>query len=222
MNFLEQFKNSLNYKTYRHFRIKESIVYFLIIVLIFSLIGVATILYSFKDIDTNIPTIQITNGELTIAAEEPYYISNDPLIVVDTTNSTKLETEGMLALKDRLIIKQQSQSQEILFADFDNTTITKENLDKMVISFAFTASIAYIVFSYIVYIVYVLLISLVAMLIAKSFKRRIQYSHLFTICVYALTLVLIVDLVMTLTGLNVFLLPTVIYLLYLTLIIKEY
>lgn len=168
--------------------------------------------------------IKITNGQVTTNVQEPYFISScgiesktdQPLLVIDTNapfSKTQLDQykTAVWLTKDSIVYKKsdlETRSYSLTeIKDFKLNKASIDSLSNMIspwLKFAgpillFLAFIG-IYLSYDFRLIYLLFLAAVIWLLAKIFKKTLPYGQSYKLGLYAITLGLIVELLVSLTG----------------------
>ena len=153
---------------------------------------------------SQVPTIKITNGEVTVYKPQPYYItvprSGRILAVLDTTGTIRSldETDAILFLtKSGLIIREgQTGSRTLSFAKVDNFTVDQykvrgwlNNIKRFFLPVAYPVSV---LGSFVVKVIQALIYAAIGLLFAKWCKVELKYASLLRLTVTALTPAIIV------------------------------
>ena len=159
-----------------------------------------------------VPEITITDGQVSIKEDQPYYITSPDtgqvLIVIDTTGKigSLEETEAFCLLtKNKLMIKKndrQTDTEDL--SRVKSFSVTSEQItgwSKLIAKFA--APVMYpfaLIGSYICIIVQVLIYAAVGMLMASICKTKLPYAALIRLAVAAVTPAIIVYTILALAG----------------------
>lgn len=240
LSFFKKIKISvLDFDGYQNLaaeKISRTIIYIVLFILIFSIIISALYIYEFwaamnkvKDyINTEISEIKYENYELSIIpnnGEKTLEInSNDlgqPVVIINTIaqneeeinesiNNIKSKENGILILKDRIIIKSSMSTQtvEYLYKDisekYNINKIDKEELISILSGQEMITAIiifgaTLVIYMFIVYISNILidifLLSILAYIVSRISGLRLKYSAIYNIATYSLTLPLILNVI---------------------------
>lgn len=156
--------------------------------------------------EANAPYIEITDGVVKADVEQPYTAeSKDFVMIIDTTGKVntidqKYKT-GVLLTKEKLIVK----NDEIRAQEFDLRKVKKFVIDKPAFAkwkkFLVYILIPFIVLMQFFYFFIVKIIqSLVASMAVLVAKPGLRLSNVLNVCVYALTPVTLLSLIVTLAS----------------------
>ncbi len=168
--------------------------------------------------------IKISNGQVSTNIKEPYFIdscgigpeTNQPLLVIDTTtpfSKTQLDQYKVTAwlTKDSIIYKKSDlETRSYSLIEIKDFKLNKDSLDSLsnMISpwlkfvgpaVMFVAFIGIYLF-YDIRLIYLLLLAAVLWLLSKLFKQTLSYGQSYKLGLYAITLGLIVELLVSLTS----------------------
>ncbi len=220
MSFVEQLKASINdissYSQFAYQKVGKTLKYLFLIFSILYLItgGVAAKgLYNSVDqyaveIQHKVPDFKMVNGELEFSGKQPYTIhgQGDAIFVVDTTGQTQQDVldkymDGVLILKDKAFIKQQNQIREVTFQK--NWNFNRNQVAGFIRAFKVPIVIISFLFGFLVQFIGKLLsavfLAFVGMFINSAQKGKLKFGQLWNVGVYALTLPMIIDAVVSLT-----------------------
>lgn len=167
--------------------------------------------------------VKITDGQVSVNAPEPYFLpsceeaNNQTLIVIDTKtpfSSAKFEEykTAVWVTKDTLIYKEANNNGT---SSYSLTKIKDFKLNKDILNSYFNTASPYLKFvgpvlllltfigiylSYDFRLIHLLIIALLVWGLCKIFKLNINYVESYKVCLYAITLGLIVDAIVGLTG----------------------
>jgi hypothetical protein len=159
-----------------------------------------------------VPEITITDGQVSIKEDQPYYINSPDtgqvLIIIDTTGKIESleETEASCLLtKNKLITKKNDlQNDTYDLSRVRSLSVTSEQItswSKLAAKFA--APVMYpfaLIGSYVYRIVQVLIYAAVGMLMASICKTKLSYAALIRLAVAAITPGIIVYTILALAG----------------------
>lgn len=159
-----------------------------------------------KWIEEKAPYIEITDGVVVADVEQPYLVEGKGFVmVIDTTGQTAKIDEryktGVLLAKDKLIVKHD----EIRTQEFDLSKVKSFKLDKTSFGkwrrfFVYVLMPIMIVMQFFYFFVAKIIQVLLAGLFVLIFKPGIKYSNILNVCIYALTPVTILSLIVTLVS----------------------
>lgn len=236
MNFLKTIGNSIHspqfYSTVVKKSFKPAFGYFLLLILLLTVIRGVTLINPIlneapkalqgfaQDIINCFPKdleIQIISGQVSINADEPYFISckGDELVVIDTKTpytSGKFDEYKVSAwvTKDTVVYKRNDvETRSYSLAKIKDFKLNKETINtyynmilpylKFVGPILLLLTFAGIYLSYNFRLIHLLIIALIIWLLSKAFKQNLAYGPSYKIGLYAITLGLIVELVVNLT-----------------------
>lgn len=223
MNFFRQMRECvIDFKFYREIkdnRFGRSFTYLLLLFLIIYFIGgTKTFVVTravVEDIaagmSTNVPDFRLENGEFSFAGKMPHYISSstNEVFVIDTTGQTDEKVlegvqSGMLVTKDKLYVKQNTGDMRVLsLKEFNGVTVTKADIVE------FLPKLSWIVFIFIAFgFIFVLgwkllnavILALFGLIINAAMNADLKYGNMLNISIYALTLPLLLQLAVNLSG----------------------
>lgn len=169
-------------------------------------------------IQENVPYIEITDGVVSADVEQPYIIEDkDFVAIIDTTGETneidsRYET-GVLLVKNKLIFKQS----DVRTQEFDLSKIESFQLDentlkkwrKLFVTIVIPFMIVMVVVQFIIVKIIQVLIAGLAVLV---FKPQLKYNNILNVCMYALTPVTLLALIVMLIIPRPLLLFSIVYL----------
>lgn len=241
MNFLRTIGSSIHspefYSSVTKKSFKQSIGYFLLLALLLTIIHLITLINpllieapkAISEFATQIINcfpkdleVKITNGQVSINALQPYFVSscektnNQTLLVIDTEtpfSSAKFEDykTAVWVTKDSFIYKANNNETR----SYSLTKIKDFKLNKDVLNSYFNMASPYLKFvgpvlllltfisiylSYDFRLIHLLIIALLVWVLSKIFKLNINYVASYKIGLYAITLGLIVELIVSLTS----------------------
>ncbi len=242
MNLLKTIGNSLYspefYAAVVKKSFKQSIIYFLLLILILSSIKVISLLNPLlfivpnqlqgfaTDIINCYPNdleVNIANGQIYINAPEPYFISDcknpansQKIAVIDTktpfsTNQFNEYNASAWVTKDSVIYKDSKyETKTYSFAQIKNYKLNKTVLNsykntitpyfKFVGPVLLLISFIGIYLSYDFRLIQLLIVAALILVLGKIFKQNISFGQSYKIGLYAITLGLVVDLIVSLTS----------------------
>lgn len=159
-----------------------------------------------KWIEENAPYVEITEGVVKADVEQPYIVEGkDFVMIIDTTGQTEeidgKYKAGVLLTKGKLIVKHD----EIRTQEFDLGKVKSFKLDKTAFGklrrfFVFVLIPFMIVMQFFYFIVAKIIQGLLAGLAVLIFKPGVRYSNILNLCIYALTPVTLLSLIVTLVS----------------------
>ncbi|CAH2212378.1 DUF1189 domain-containing protein [Tepidibacter aestuarii] len=217
ISFFERFKRSIVDIPSYNFFVKESlgkgILYLLLLSLMVGVITSSVMSYKFKNYFESearsfvirAPEFEFKNGELDVQGDMPLKI--DDYIIVDTTGSTDdsvldAYNEGMLILKDKVIVKQSVvEKREFDFSSINDVEFNKQDAMKFIPEINKWISIFIVVFGIIFITLWImistminaLILGIAGIIISKVQKMNIQFGDIYKICIYAFTLPIVID-----------------------------
>lgn len=239
MNFLKTIKSTISspqfYSTVLTTSFKSSLGYFLILALLLTIIRLITLISPLlieaptmlKEFAANVIDcypegldIKITNGQVSVNADEPYFISTCEggayWAVIDTQtpfSATQFDDYKVAAwlTKDSVIFKKNNfETRTYSLTQVKDFKLTREVLNsyynivspylKFVGPILLVLSFTGIYLLYDFRLIQLLLIASLIFLLGKIFKKSLGFSQSYKIGLYAITLGLIVDLVVSLTA----------------------
>lgn len=158
-----------------------------------------------KWIEDNLPYIEIIDGKVKASVEQPYIVSGaeDFVMIIDTTGQTERIDEkyktGVLLTKDKLIVKQdQIRAQVLDLSKVKSFKLDKTTFGKWRSFFVFVLIPAMIILQFFYFFIAKVVQSALAGLVVLIFKPGVKYSNIMNICVYALSPVTILSLIVIL------------------------
>jgi hypothetical protein len=159
-----------------------------------------------------VPNITIANGEVSISEPMPYTIKNpktdETLAIIDTTGQTTVESSNVpvLLTKTSLMIRRTNRSESRLYnlSGVQQFSLTKEWLYSWLgLAKTFLPIIVFpfmLLGSYVYRILQALLYAAIGLIFVSVLKAGLTYSALLRLSVIAVTPVLILDTIRSLTG----------------------
>lgn len=226
MNLISQFVNSLGkFQAYKYF-VKQSLgkafLYLFLVSILLGGIGGIKFLSDFnsginevvQDFQSGVPDFQLKNGELEVNADMPYMIEDDQngVVIIDTTG-TNDETilndyeNGIFISKHGVVNKENMfKTTKFDFSSLQGITITKEKVVNW-LPYLKWLSVLIIVFGFIFYfigkLISVLIVSVCGIAIQSILKHKIGFKNLYKLAIYAMTLPILVNTIIDLTGLSI-------------------
>lgn len=159
-----------------------------------------------KWIEENAPAVEITDGVVAADVNQPYLVEDkDFVMLIDTTGQTaRIEEKykaGILLTRDKLIIKHD----EVRTQEFDLGKVKSFKLDKNSFSkwrrlFIYVLMPFMILMQFFYFLAAKIIQVLLTGLIVLIFKPAVKYSNILNLCIYALTPVTILGLIVTLVS----------------------
>lgn len=157
-----------------------------------------------KWIEDNAPYIEITEGVVKAGCEQPFLVEGEGFVmIIDTTGETeKIDSKykaGILLTKNKLIVKHD----EIRTQEFDLSKIKSFRLDKTTFSkwrkfFVFVLIPFMIIIQFFYFFIAKIIQGLITGLVVVIFKPGLKYSNILNLCIYAMTPVTMLALIVTL------------------------
>ena len=159
-----------------------------------------------------VPNITITNGEVSISEQMPYTIKNpkndETLAIIDTTGQTTVESSNVpvLLTKTSLMIRQTNRSESRVYnlSGVKQFSLTKERLYSWLdLAKTFLPIIIFpfmLLGSYVYRILQALLYAAIGLIFVSVLNSGLTYTALLRLSVIAITPVLILDTIRSLTG----------------------
>lgn len=158
---------------------------------------------------SQIPRIEIQNGEATVNARQPIFVtdpeSGKTIFIIDTTGkTTSLDPYDnvLLLTKSKLIVKQPHQTQEMLLRDLapllgDPVVIDREWIEGTIFWWAKLISVLYLpivaLFAFLYRFVEMFLLAIVGIIIAASQKPSLSFAQVLRLSAMALTPVILLN-----------------------------
>lgn len=226
LSFPEQFIGSIfKFETYRVFFRRSTgraFLYLFLASIILAGLGSIRFLVEFNaeinevvnTLKANLPYFELRNGELTVDAGMPYIVSEsaDHIFVIDTTGQLDQSIlddydVGMLLTKHDLYQKQSVfETRHYSLNAFAGLTITRDDMIRWLPILRWLIVII-IMFGFVFYfcgkLLSALIISLGGLIIENAVNRKIGFGSLFKLSLYALTLPMIIQVVLTLARVTV-------------------
>lgn len=222
MNFFNQVSYSITkpsiYKQMAERGIGRSLLYIWLLTTILFIIWLPvkwaefnqTVLDFSEEIKENVPEFSITNGQLSIDVEQPYYIAKEDgqIFVIDTTGKFKPEEldkyeQGILVTKEKIYHNQISQTRVYKLADFNG--LNKENLIKYLPylkSFGILGFIFIYIGLLILKLIIALFLSLIGLLVSSTSKKLIPFGQIYSMALYSWTLPMMLDTAFNIIGID--------------------
>lgn len=223
MNLFIQMRESVIdfsfYKSIKSNRFSRSFLYLLLLFLIIYFVnGTKLFVITRIGIDEitavmseNIPDFRLENGEFSFSGEMPYYISKstDEAFVIDTTGQVdegilRDVGGGMLITKDTVYLKKSDiETRRFSLTELKSITLTKADVLEFLPKLSWIVLI-FIVFGFIFVLGWKLLnaviLALLGLFLNGIMKGNLQYGNMLNISIYALTLPMLLQLALDLSG----------------------
>ncbi|MDF2520346.1 MAG: hypothetical protein K0R84_974 [Clostridia bacterium] len=247
MNFFIQVRESVIdfgfYKSIKNNRFAKSFLYLLLLFLIiYSFIAVRNFIWmrglmdqAALNLSVSIPDFEFKDGKFSFEGEMPYYISSstNELIVIDTTGATDSKVIdnvmlGILITEDTVYMRNNNQAQQFNLEDFKDVEFNKQDLIERLPSVSWLMLVVMIVAFVFVLgwkLITAVLLALIGVILNSVYKTDLKFNHLLNFSIYALTLPLIIDLAVDMSGFVVpyfFIIYWFIAILYLSMAMKAY
>lgn len=225
MRFFSQMKESVIdinfYRSIKDNKFSKSFTYLLPLYLIIYIMYSTIIFISIQgwvsgltyQLTSNVPDFKLSNGEFSFQGKMPYTINNTAgeLIVFDTTGKTTEKvldkaTVGMFIAKDYMVIKQPNKENRFSFTELKGTTITKNDFVEFLPKLNYiiiVGIILYFVIALGIKLANVLLLALCGLLFNEALKTDLKFGSLVNFSIYALTLPLLLELAVFLSGMYI-------------------
>lgn len=183
-----------------------------------TIVGVKQFVDDLKTEEANeLPFFTFTDGELFVEGAMPLIVQEDDtsILIIDTTGRTNPDIlddyqTGVLILNDRLVQKENSiQTSEISFKEFRGFDFDKYqfiNWIDLISGFLVVGLIIififYLLFFYLGKMFSALLLSVFGLIFKAIQKSKISYGQLYSAGIYALTLPVIIDIILSLFDYN--------------------
>lgn len=226
MSFFRQMRECvIDFKFYREIkdnRFGKSFVYLLLLFLIIYFIGGTKTFVIIKPvveelavrINNNVPDFKLENGEFSYEGDMPHYISSstNEVFVIDTTGQTGGEVlenvmSGMVITKEKIYLKQNLGELRIInLKEYKGIEFTKEDVVE------FLPKLSWIVFIFIAFgfifvfgwkLLNAVILALLGLAVNAALNANMRYDNLLNISIYALTLPLLLQLAVDLSGYSV-------------------
>lgn len=214
IQFLNAFRGPKNYPQYLKLSGGRVTGYYFFLVMIITLLAVCVPLTGFlvaksglmTYLNSAIPEFEFVEGELTLL--EPYeYQNEDVLIKADTSAASydsgdlsKTKSMEVLISKSNMILYSQGMTQQIRFSDYKMVTINKAQMLQSPVPYYILLGF-YVIFSYfgqgLSLFTTVILLALMGTFTNRLYEKRLPFSALLKLAVYASTLLGIVEAVNT-------------------------
>lgn len=201
------FTNFEGYSQFSYQKYARTLKYFFIIYTLIFLIGGIRIYVDInrsignlsKDFEDKIPEFTFSQGQLTVNEPQPIIIEgkNDTVLAIDTTGEinedilTKYK-DGVFFGKDRMVTRQNMQSQPVMFENFKGWELDKEKLVNL-LPYLKWVPVIFVLFVYFLNIIWSLITSVLLALLGSmtapvSIRSHMKFINYWNTAVYALTL----------------------------------
>lgn len=157
----------------------------------------------FDWMEQNAPYVEITDGVVKADVSQPFISGKEDFaMIIDTTGQiTRIDKKyktGVLLTKDKLIVKQD----EVRTQEFDLGKVKSFKLDKTAFGnmrkfFGFVLIPFMIIVQFIYFFISKIVQALLAGLVVNILRPGVKYSNILNICIYALTPVTLLAIVVT-------------------------
>ncbi len=166
-------------------------------------------------LEENVPPLVVEEGELKIQAKQPlvktYWGETAFTFVFDTTGTyDNLDSFGdpaALLTKDSFVLRQQGMTQTLFWADYGSFELGQQQLREWIalLKWAyFPIACSVLLFATLIFkLIMALMFSLLAMSVTSRYKVRFPFRFYLTIAVFSLTPALIIELGISITGLEI-------------------
>lgn len=216
MGFFRRIKDSFtNFEMYNEIAFQrkgQTLKYFLVLFTLLFILGSLRMVYDFNIWSKamigvardKIPEFEFANGELKVEGQQPIVIEgeNNTVLIVDTTGKTsdsELDkyNEGVYISRDMLVAKQNFESRVIRFSNFKNFNLDKNKLIGLLPLLKWMilpiGAVLYIFALVWALITTAILAAIGSFMVKTQIKDKIDFTKLWNISVYALTLPWILD-----------------------------
>ncbi len=216
MVFFGRIKDSFtNFEMYSEIAFQkkgQTLKYFFILFTILFIFGSLRVAYDFNVristmIETardKVPEFSFANGVLKVEGQQPVILEgeNNTVVIIDTTGKTNESvlgkySEGVFISSQMVVTKQNFETRIIKFNNFKNFNLDKEKLIRLIPAFKWiiipVAIVLYIFSTVWALITSVLLAAVGSFMVKSQNKDKVDFSKLWNIAVYSLTLPWILD-----------------------------
>lgn len=209
--FLKIYYSITSFEKYRYFLRQstgKAVLYLLLLALVLGMVTFTNVIIEFNSIideftevfDTTLPDFKLENGKLEVYSSMPVIIENEGIpIVIDTSPDAEERILSqydsvLLITSDKIIQKYYVNKSVTDLSNFRGFVLTKDDMQQA-LPLIKPISIFIFIFGGIFFIlgkfISALLVSLAGMAINSSMKLNLSYRSIFKICVYAMTLPLL-------------------------------
>lgn len=223
MNFFIQMRESVIdikfYRSIKNNKFSRSFVYLLLLFLIiYSINGTKTYLGTkiimeemADDLKTNVPEFRLENGEFSFEGEMPHYISSsiNELFVIDTTGKVTVSElkdvdTAILITRDKVYFKRSKlETREFNLTELKGFTLTKTDVLELMPKLSIIVAV-FLAFGFIFALGWKLInaaiMALLGLIANTVFKGKLKFGNLMNICIYAITLPMLLQLAVNLYG----------------------
>ena len=223
VSFVRQFWISItNWKEYPLLKAQtlgKAFGYLFLITLVFGSISLIKPIIEFNDFleelavqyQAKVPEFVFGDGALRVDAKMPVTLLDEAksLFVIDTSGATDSSIlnnyeEGALVTKDKLFFKHNRyELREYNFSEFKEVRFTKSDLGSW-IPYLKWLSVLVVLFGWVGFMVgklfSALLVSLVGLIIFNSYRDQLNFSQIYKLAIYALTLPILIKVSLELIG----------------------
>lgn len=248
MRFRHKFAYSLyNFTAYKEFLVQglgKSILYIFLVTLIFSTVANINTIGKFNSELSNIqetfihnaPNFELKNGLLSVDSDEPiYYKYNGEQLIVDTSGKSNKSiidsySNAIYINSDEITIRQNYRTlQTLKFSDFSQLNLVNKTLQDSLailkITFPIVILILEPIFAFLLNLISAfLIIAPLSLNISSLMGVKLKYSKACILSFYAMTLPLLLESLLNISGINVsefYIIFYVVALIYCGLAIKE-
>lgn len=201
LQFLKRVLDSINPSVYKGLTqkpLKSTIAHMLILILVYTLlvalVNAPSYYKTYKDID--IGNIEDLSVNINIKTKAPVKISNNPLIIIDTSDNRSYDNEKILITKDTLYRKWLFKTYD---HKIDNIELLGQNFKKhtiililILIPSIYVLGLIYVILKYLsISIIFTLL----GLIILKIIKKEAAIIEIFISSIYALTIFFIANII---------------------------
>ncbi len=248
MGFRHKFAYSFfDFTAYKEFLVQglgKSILYIFLVTLIFST------LTNFKTVDTintkisdlqealanDIPNFEFKNGELSMDSNEPVYYKHDgEILIIDTVNKTNISaldsySNGIYINSKELVCRQNYTTiYSVNFSNYSDLNITNKSIEKILLLFQIVFPVILFILTPIISFIINLaagfiVIAPLSLFISSFMKIKINYYRACTLSFYSMTLPLLLEALLNISGIeidNFYVLFYVLALIYCSLALRE-
>ncbi len=159
------------------------------------------------------PDFRLEKGEFTFSGTMPYEIMNidQGKFIIDTTGKTTIEDykavdNGILIAKDFMMVRNAMQERKIYFKDMTELKFHKQDIINILPRLPGLLAV-FLIFGFLFALIWkllnVLILAVIGILLCKTQKTTISFKHLFNLAAYSLTLPILLQLALTLSGVAV-------------------
>jgi hypothetical protein len=165
--------------------------------------------------EANLPVLEVRDGELRVEAEQPtvrtYHGQEVLTFVFDSgagyQDAEEVQEPGVLFTRDALYVRLGGRTQSYRWQDYDEFRLAPPEMRQVeqLIKWAyFPVSYSFFfIYNLIAKAFHALLLTLFGVSATARYAIRLPFRHYFTIALYALTPAVLIDLAVTMTGLEI-------------------